>query len=175
VLHYGRDRFDDPELELDQKRPQATFLFGLLSALMLVSCAIDVTPLDPLLRYGMALLGFVCSMALVVLAKIIQLAFTDPQTTPHPPPYLVFPVYTVASFEQFFDSIYCWHPHGLRNLKSDLNGVSQWFLEIFRGAGQGYLVDCAAPRGKLTLRVGSRLRHRIVSDGLCALSGDRLF
>jgi hypothetical protein len=108
----------------------------------------------PLLRYGMPLLGLFCSLVLVVLAKVIQLIFTDPRTTPHPPPYLVFPAYMVPSLERRFDSLYCWHSAGSRKLKGNLNGVSQWLLEIFRCAGQGYLVSCEAPAGKLILQSG---------------------
>jgi predicted acylesterase/phospholipase RssA len=154
VLHYGRDRFDDPVLDLDQKRPMQTFLFGLFCALVLVSCAIKQTQMNWLLRYGMPLLGLLCSLALVVLAKVTQLLFTDPSTTPHPPPFLVFPAYIVPSMERFFDSLYCWHSGGTRKIKGRLNGGSQWLLEVFRCAGQGYLVDCEAPAGKLILRSG---------------------
>src|SRR5713226_7693194 len=39
VIHYGRDRFDDPALDLDQKRPLLTFSCGIASALPLVFCA----------------------------------------------------------------------------------------------------------------------------------------
>ncbi len=60
----------------------------------------------------------------------------------------------MPSLERFFDSLYCWHPPRLRKLKGPLNGFSQWLLEIFRGAGQGYLVRCDAPKGKLALRSG---------------------
>lgn len=152
VVHYGRDRFDDPELELDQKRPLQTFFLGLLAALALVSCVISRTQIDWLLRYGMPFLGFVCSLALVVLAKITQLAFTDPATTRHPPPYLVFPVYRIPSLERRFDAIYCWYPSWMQKSKGHFNARVQWLLEIFRGAGQGYFVDCEAP--KLVLRSG---------------------
>jgi predicted acylesterase/phospholipase RssA len=154
VLYYGRDRFEDPALNLGQKRPGATFLLGLLSALFLVSCTILRTPMHPLLRYGMPLLGLLCSLAMVILAKVIQLTFTDPRTTPHPPPYLVFPAYILPAIEHRFDRLYCWRPPRLDELKACLNGVSQWLLEIFRCAGQGYLVSCEAPVDKLMLRSG---------------------
>ena len=152
VVHYGHDRFDDSESELDQKRPWQTFFFGMFAALVLVGCVIFQTQIDSLLRYGIPLLGFVCSLALVVLAKIAQLAFTDPTTTHHPPPYLVFPVYRIRSLEQRFDVLYCWHPGWMEKSKGHLNGCVQWVLEILRGAGQGFFVDCQAP--KLVLRSG---------------------
>jgi hypothetical protein len=152
VVHYGHDRFDDPELELDQKRPWQTFFLGLLAAMVLVSCVIFQTRIDCLLRYGIPFLGLVCSLGLVVLAKIVQLAFTDPTTTRHPPPYLVFPVYRIPWLERHFDAIYCWHPGWMQKSKGHFNVCAQWLLEIFRGAGQGYFVDCQAP--KLVLRSG---------------------
>jgi len=154
VVHYGRVRFADPDLDLDQKRPGATFLLGFSCALVLVICATLQTPIDCLLRYAMPLLGLLCSLGVVVMAKVIQLALTDPQTTPHPPPYLVFPAYLFKPLERRFDALYCWHSELAHNFKSQLNGLIQWPLEILRGAGQGYLVDCEAPAGKLTLRSG---------------------
>lgn len=154
VVHYGRVRFDDPNLDLDQKRPGATFLLGFCCALVLVICAGLQTPIDGPLRYGMPLLGLLCSLAVVVIAKVIQLALTDPQTTPHPPPYLVFPAYLFKPLERRFDAIYCWHSERAHKFKGRLNKLIQWPLEILRDAGQGYLVDCAAPVGKLTLRSG---------------------
>ena len=154
VVYYGRDRFHDPELNLDQKRPGATFLLGLCCALVLVTCAVLRSPIDNLLRYGMPLLGLVCSLALVIIAKAIQLALTDPQTTPHPPPYLVFPAYLSPPLERRFDALYCWCSESSQKVKGYLNGILQWPLEILRGAGQGYLVYCDAPAGKLTLRSG---------------------
>src|ERR1700719_69817 len=154
VVYYGRDRFDDPELDLDQRRPGATFLLGFCCALALVTCAVLRTPIDYLLRYGMPLLGLLCSLALVVIAKAIQLALTDPQTTPHPPPYLVFPAYLFPPLERRFDAVYCWTSESSHKFKGYLNALIQWPLEILRAAGQGYLIDCDAPTGKLTLRSG---------------------
>jgi predicted acylesterase/phospholipase RssA len=154
VVLYGRIRFADPDLDLDQKRPGATFLLGFCCALVLVICTALQTPIDCLLRYGMPLTGLLCSLAMVVIAKAVQLALTDPQTTPHPPPYLVFPAYLFKPLERRLDALYCWHSELAHKFKGQLNGLFQWLLEIFRGAGQGYLVDRAAPAGKLTLLSG---------------------
>ena len=154
VVHYGRVRFADPDLDLDQKRPGATFLLGFCCALVLVFCTVLQTPIACLLRYGMPLLGLLCSLAVVVLAKVIQLALTDPQTTPHPPPYLVFPAYVFKPLERRFDALYCWHSERSHRIKGRINRLIQWPLEILRGAGQGYLVDCDVPSGNLTLRSG---------------------
>jgi hypothetical protein len=154
VVHYGRLRYADPNLDLDQKRPGATFLLGFSCALVLVICTVLQTPIDRLPRYGMPLLGLLSSLAVVVMAKVVQLALTDPRTTPHPPPYLVFPAYIVKPLERRFDALYCWHSERAQRLKDHFNRLIQWPLEIFRGAGQGYLVDCEAPAGQLTLRSG---------------------
>src|ERR1700722_868004 len=40
VVHYGRLRYADPNLDLDQKRPGATFLLGFSCALVLVICTV---------------------------------------------------------------------------------------------------------------------------------------
>jgi predicted acylesterase/phospholipase RssA len=154
VVHYGRIRFADPDLHLDQKRPAATFLFGFCCALVLVICTMLQTPIHWLPRYGMPLLGLLVSLIVVVAAKAVQLVLTDPKTTPHPPPYLVFPAYLFKPLERGFDTLYCWHSESLNRLKGHLNSLVQWPLEILRGAGQGYLVDCEAPAGQLTLRSG---------------------
>jgi predicted acylesterase/phospholipase RssA len=154
VVHYGRIRFDDPNLDLDQKRPGGTFLLGLCCALVLVICAGLKTPIGYPLRFGMPLLGLLSSLLVVTLAKVIQLALTDPQKTPHPPPYLVFPAYMFKPLERRFDQLYCWYSQGMHKFKGYANGLLQWPLEIFRGAGQGYLVDCDAPPGQLALRSG---------------------
>jgi hypothetical protein len=154
VVHYGRIRFADPDLHLDQKRPAATFLLGFSCALVLVICTVLQTPIDRLLRYGMPLLGLLSSLAVVVMAKAVQLLLTDPKTTPHPPPYLVFPAYLFKPLERRFDALYCWSSPRAERFKGYLNRLIQWPLEILRGAGQGYLVDCDAPAGNLTLRSG---------------------
>src|ERR1700690_2869928 len=158
VVHYGRDRFDDPALSLDQKRPLVTFFSGLLAALVLVICASLQTPFEKgwpnLLRYLIPALGLCTSLLLVVLAKVLQLAFTDPVTTPHPPPYLVFPAYIFSPLERWFDALYCWRSGRIVGLKGSFNRIAQWPLEILRCAGQGYLFNCEAPPGQLILRSG---------------------
>jgi len=42
----------------------------------------------------------------------------------------------------------------MHNSKSLSKRVSGWVLDIFRGAGEGYFVDCEAPTGQLVLRSG---------------------
>lgn len=164
ILHYGHYRFEDPALALDQKRPLITFFLGVLAALPVVvgtafhSRANQLHMLSPgpkpYVLWLMPALGLLSALVLVLLAKIVQLAFTDPKTTRHPPPYLIFPVYKIHSLERLFDKLYCWRGKSITNVKGVVNRTSQWPLEILRCAGQGYLNDCEAPPGSLSLRSG---------------------
>jgi hypothetical protein len=161
ILHYGRDRFDEPALRLDQKRPLITFLSGIAAALPLVICTAlrsqgksqHDSP-SASATWTMPMLGFLVALALVFLAKVVQLVFTNPKTTRHPPPYLIFPVYLIPPLERLFDALYCWNGGPVSAVKRRINRISQWPLEILRCAGQGYLIDCAAPAGSLALRSG---------------------
>jgi hypothetical protein len=161
VIHYGRDRFDDPALHLEQKRPLLTFFCGIASALPLVICAAwnsrgteAASRIPSVILWSMPALGLICALVLVVIAKVVQLVFTNPKTTQHPPPYLIFPVYVVPKAETFFDTLYCWNWGPFTAAKRAVNRISQWPLEILRCAGQGYLIDCDAPAGTLALRSG---------------------
>ena len=176
VTHYGRDRFDDPALDLQQKRPLVTFASGIACGLCLVTCTAlrsrGVTGQMPAaILWGMPALGLVAALALAILAKFAQLVLTNPKTTPHPPPYLIFPVFLVPPLEKLFDKLYCWNWRPVEKGKQSLNAISQWPLEIFRCAGQGYLIDCNAPPGKLALRSGHvfALAHAILA--LCFYLG----
>ncbi len=133
-----------------------TFLCGLAAAVVLVVAVIQRTPFDKLwvLRYLMPVLGLLSSLGVVLLAKVVQLAFTDPQKTTHPPPYLIFPVYIVPPLERVFDKLYCWRSGRMDSLKGFVNRISQWPLEVLRCAGQGYLIEPAAPVGQLALQSG---------------------
>jgi len=161
ILHYGRDRYDDPALSLDQKRPLVTFFCGTAAALPLViTAALQTCGNIPESRPSgltlglMPVLGLLAALGLVFLAKVVQLVFTNPQTTRHPPPYLIFPVYKIRALENFFDRLYCYSGKSLDSFKGFINRMSQWPLEILRCAGQGYLIDCNATRGSLALRSG---------------------
>ena len=164
ILHYGRERFDDRALDLDQKRPLITFFVGILAAIPMVATTsmfsrggqFQTETEGPTLvvLWLIPVLGFLCALILVLLAKIVQLLFTNPETTRHPPPYLIFPVYKIAPLERLFDKLYCWHGKAVTGVKRFVSGISQWPLEILRCAGQGYLIDCDAPPGSLALRSG---------------------
>jgi hypothetical protein len=54
----------------------------------------------------------------------------------------------------FFDRLYHRDLGGFRGFKKFVRKFGQWFLEIFRCAGQGYLNDCQAAPGDLVLRSG---------------------
>ncbi len=161
ILHYGKDRFEDSALDLDQKRPLVTFFAGIAAALPLVICtalrsqgttSISSPPAHVI--WAMPTLGFLAAIVLVLLAKVVQLLFTNPKTTRHPPPYLIFPIYLIPPIERIFDTLYCWNAGPVGAVKQRVNRFSQWPLEILRCAGQGYLVDCGAPPGSLALRSG---------------------
>jgi predicted acylesterase/phospholipase RssA len=160
ILHYGRDRFDNPALSLGQKRPLVTFFSGIAAALPLVigtavhSRGDSQHTNDGSIFWLMPVLGFLGALVLVFFAKIVQLVFTSPKTTKHPPPYLIFPVYKIHALERIFDVLYCWKGNSISSLKGGINRISQWPLEILRCAGEGYLIDCRAARGNLALRSG---------------------
>jgi Patatin-like phospholipase len=156
TLHYGDDRFDEgAQLDLGQRRPLLTFCLGCLAAIILDVCVYLRTIPQHAVNILCLLAGLIAALALVIFAKIVQLALTDPSTTRHPPPFLVFPAYLIPSVERFFDNIYCWSSGGSRDLKAAFNRLCQWPLEILRPAGQGYLVTVDSPNGEfLKLRSG---------------------
>jgi hypothetical protein len=156
TLHYGNDRFEDStSLRLAQNRPLLTFLVGCGAATSLAICVYFATkPVEPV--NGVYLfLGFLAAFGLVIVAKMVQLALTDPKTTPHPPPFLVFPAYKIKFAEHIFDNIYCWTSSRSRATKNWFNRLSQWPLGILQPAGQGYLINLDPPEGQpLRLRSG---------------------
>jgi predicted acylesterase/phospholipase RssA len=142
ILHYGNGRFEGSfEQELGQKHPLIVFFSGLTAALILDLCVYQRTIPKELANIGPLLLGALAALALVLLAKIVQLAQTDPQSTPHPPPLLVFPAYLVPPLEHFFDDLYCCSSECSRRIKAAFDRVTQFPLQILRPAGQGYLIN----------------------------------
>src|SRR5579883_479843 len=169
VLHYGALRFSDdpgtsPRFHIAQKRPGLTFTVGTLAAVVLVATVIWQTGRDQLTAtLGAALTAFLAACLMTLAAKIVQLALTDASVTPHPPPFLVFPVYRIRFLEKRFDDLYCWPapdaPSRLarlvRRAKYGLSGWSQWLYQIVEGAAQGYLSTTQIPHGRrLKLRSG---------------------
>lgn len=155
TLYYGTDRLDERgTFPMCQRRPLLTFILGTATAAVLMGFVVARTEGDTWLGALTSGLGAVCAMGLVLASKFIQLALTDPNTTPHPPPFLVFPARKIPVLIDWFDTVYCWSSDGSNHFKSRVNAGLQWPLEILRGAGQGYLVDLNAPAGKLILRSG---------------------
>ncbi len=150
TLYYGDDRFDDcAPLNLSPKRPLLTFFLGCLAAAILDVCVYFRTIPRSGANIWYLLAGLVAAFALVVVSKIVQLALTDPRSTGHPPPFLIFPVYLLPPVERFFDNIYCWSSGRSREVKSVFNRLCQWPLEILRPAGEGYLINLDPPPGEL--------------------------
>jgi predicted acylesterase/phospholipase RssA len=154
IFVYGEDRMDDKNQKFAQNRPVLTFVLGSLPAVVLLVCVAQRTP-DLPSKFLLSAAGFLAAMGLVILAKFIQLALTDPTATPYPPPYLVFPAYLFPPIQRLFDRAYCWSSEFSRRVKSRFNRLAQWPLEILQDAGQGYLVDqYPKPPEPLRLRSG---------------------
>ncbi|HEY3835819.1 MAG TPA: patatin-like phospholipase family protein [Bryobacteraceae bacterium] len=156
ILHYGDARLGDSgPFPLAQRRPLFTFIAGSLCAVTFMVFVVIRTEATPVwITALVAAAGGITALALVFLSKVLQLALTDSNVTPHPPPFLVFPAYLLPGLEQFLDSVYCWPDEGSIEWKRRFNKLSQWPLEILRGAGEGYLIDVKAPPGQLQLRSG---------------------
>lgn len=179
IVYYGSDRFPDSDVfPLAQKRPLVTFLAGTLSAILLVACVVIRTEAPKAPHLLAAVLGLSAALALVFISKVLQLKATDPKTTRHPPPYLVFPADRVRIFgsyflRDYFDRLYCQYPERMKTRKQRFNRLSQWPLEIIRRTGQGYLIDTCAPAGQLKLRSGHvfALALSLIAFGLYLVVG----
>ena len=176
TLHYGSLRFSDsPDAApaggrfskhffVEQKRPGLTFSLGTLAACVLITTVVGCTGLDHFwTSVSAGIAAFALAIGLTLLAKIVQLAMTDPNVTEHPPPLLVFPAYRLRWLEAWFDKIYSWprpqtQSHGaalVRGLKSTLSTVSRKPFQLVGGASQGYLATVTSPEGeRLKLRSG---------------------
>ena len=156
VFAYGEDRLEDKNVRLAQTRPVLTFVLGSLPAVVLLVCTgIRTYELRVLEKVGLFLVGFLLAMGFVIVSKFIQLALTDPKTTPYPPPYLIFPAYIFPPLNRLFDRAYCWSSSFSRKVKSGFNRIAQWPLELLQPAAQGYLVEQNPPPSEpLRLRSG---------------------
>lgn len=156
ILYYGNLRFEGKfAVELSQKRPLLTFLAGCVAAAILDTCVYLRTIPESGWHSVPLALGALAAFACVLAAKIIQLALTDPNSTPHPPPFLVFPAYLIGPLEHFFDNIYCWSSDWSKTVKNGFGTLGQWPLEILRPVGQGYLINLQPrPGEKLKLQSG---------------------
>ena len=102
ILHYGHLRFEGTvEKEMNQKRPLLVFFAGMASAIVLDVEVYGRTIPKQWVNLIPLTLGALGAFALVFLSKVVQLALTDPKTTPHPPPFLVYPAYLIKPLERF--------------------------------------------------------------------------
>ena len=156
VLYYGDARFGDSgQFSLAQKHPVLVFSAGTLAAAIFVVFVLCRTEYRSFWVNALAAFaGLVLALVLVFLSKLVQVSLTDPGSTPHPPPFLVFPAFLTPRLEMLFEDLYCWRSKRADKLKSLINRGFQWPLEILRYSGQGYLVDINAPKGSLKLRSG---------------------
>ncbi len=165
TLHYGSLRFtESPEssltpqrFEMAQRRPGLTFALGTLAGCLLVTTVIVRTGTAQfVISLTAALLAFALALCMSLLAKIVQLALTNSNVTPHPPPFLIFPAYRWPWLEKQFDKLYCWPPTDskasiaalLRHTKFGFSALSQWPFQIVEGASQGYLVKVTDAKGE---------------------------
>src|SRR5579863_8259090 len=82
ILIYGSERFDEgAKLGLAQKRPMLTFICGCTTAVVLVICVYKRTTDAHTEDVWFLFLGCAAAFGLVILAKVIQLALTDPAIT----------------------------------------------------------------------------------------------
>ncbi|HEX4166808.1 MAG TPA: patatin-like phospholipase family protein, partial [Bryobacteraceae bacterium] len=172
TLHYGTLRFSDNveaphfshHFEVQQKRPGLTFALGLLSACSLViTVLIRTGASERMWGASAAVVALLAASGLTLLAKIAQLALTDPAVTPYPPPLLVFPVNHVPWMDRWFRHLYCWPgpernalpARGFRRMKRALGRASQVPFRLFQPASQGYLAAIHSDEGtRLKLRSG---------------------
>lgn len=73
------------------KHPLLTFVSGTLAATGFMFYVARRTEHDWRITAAFAVAGALAAFILVIAGKLVQLWLTDPITTPHPPPYLVFP------------------------------------------------------------------------------------
>jgi hypothetical protein len=149
ILHYGNRRFEGSfARDLRQGRPLLVFISGVLAAVILDVCVYERSIPPQVGNIVSLVLGALAALTLVFAAKVVQLALTDPQSTPHPPPYLIFPAYLIQPLERRFDALYCWSSSGSKRIKRLFNSISQFPLQILRPAGQGYLITLEPASGE---------------------------
>jgi len=150
TLYYGSDRLDECRtVEMRPRHPLATFVIGTLDAAVFMTFVIRRTEGDWRLTTAFAAAGAVAAFVLVIAAKVIQLWLTDPATTPHPPPYLVFPASRIRPAALLLDRLYRHSSGPATGIKQFLNRLSQPPLRLLSLVGEGYLVELHPPPGTL--------------------------
>ena len=156
ILYYGSDRLDECRtVEMCPRYPMTTFLAGTLAATIFMIFVIRRTEGDLYLTTLASVAGAIGAVLMVIAAKFGQLWLTDPLTTPHPPPYLVFPAGRLGPVARWLDRVY-WHSSKpATGVKAVLNRLAQPPLRVLSLAGEGYLVEMRPKTGTmLKLRSG---------------------
>lgn len=140
ILYYGRVRMGDPGYRFlnPHAHPWLTFATGIAPAMLLMGCAAAISEnIAVPLKVISCAAGLICAALLAMSAKVIQLKFTDRETTIPPPPYLLFvprPGWPLARYlQKIYDSD---PPAWIRKVKAlwQSNTIGWSWL----GAGRGY-------------------------------------
>src|SRR5947209_2590810 len=92
ALHLGTARFDIPGLADPSPRFQLfVFVAANVFPILLLQSVYKLTPGNSIAKSFIAVSGFCLAALIVFVAKVLQMKWTDPGRTKHPPPYLVFP------------------------------------------------------------------------------------
>ncbi len=147
VLHLGTARFDIPGLANPSPRVQlALFIVANVFPIVLLRSVYLLTPGNGVAKLLIVVAGFCLAALLVFLAKVLQMKWTDPTRTMHPPPYLVFPASFIPPLDRLLLRYYRKPlPEDARmsRLKHWFNDHLQWFFGILAGSGDGYLIPSA--------------------------------
>jgi hypothetical protein len=150
TLYYGSDRLDEKRtVDMCPRHPLATFTTGVLAAAIFIFFVLQRTEGDWRMTTLYAFVGGLAATVLVIMAKLLQLWLTDPETTPHPPPYLVFPARRIPKIAGWLDRLYCHSSKPTVGLKGAINRISQPPLRLLRLVGQGYLITLHPRHGTL--------------------------
>ena len=150
TLYYGSDRLDECRtVEMCPRHQMLTFTIGTLSASLFMFFVIRRSECDWRITTLCAVAGAIGALLMVIVAKLAQLWLTDPKTTPHPPPYLVFPARRIPAVAELLDRLYRHSYKPAFGMKAAVNRLSQPPLRLLRVVGQGYLVDLNPGHGQL--------------------------
>ena len=150
TLYYGSERLDEHRtVEMCPRHQMVTFITGVLAASLFMFFVIRRSECDWRITTLYALAGAMLAMLMVIVAKLAQLWLTDPKTTPHPPPYLVFPARRVPAVAAVLDNLYLHTSKPAFGMKATINRLSQPPLRLLRVVGQGYLVTLHPKHGNL--------------------------
>ena len=147
VLHLGTARFNVPGLAGPSPGVQlAIFLIANVPPILFFGNVCRLTPGSHIQHYAIGVAGFGLAAVLVFLAKLIQMKWTDPSRTKHPPPYLVFPASVIPPMDALLLGFYNTPIHKSRTVsraKKWLNDHLQWLFGIIAASGEGYFIPTA--------------------------------